>query len=388
MKRRILQFLQGDYRHILITGFLLSYMGVTASLALINGLSERYDRALPEFVFVTIIAATYLYFRKTGNIKLTTHLLFWTPAIHIFLLLYMNRFNDFTIIYAIILPLASFFLYELRNALIHTLCIYILLGLLVFYMRMHYPEHPFLHSPTALLNTLFGSVFVIAFGLFYQLSFYRTYLHVKHADAEKELLLKEIHHRVKNNLNVIASIIDLQARMSNVEVVKQLQLTQGRIESIAIVHEMLYQENNDFAKISFEDYMYKLGDVLQRLHAREDITFRIETNGLTLPIGVILDLGLISNELITNSYKHAFHGVSDPVIEISLLKNDATTYQYRYHDNGTGVATAVFGAKTKGLGLRLIQLSAKKMEALLEVYDTVGFTMTLDFSCNSDVNYQ
>jgi two-component sensor histidine kinase len=380
IEKRLLNFLQSDYKHTLIVGFLLSYIAVTGSLAIINTLLGRYYRSIPELIFVSVITMTYLYYKNIGYSQRILHITFWTPAIHVLLLLYISHFYDFTVIYAIVLPLASFFLYELKDALKNTSFFYMLLAALILYMRSQFPEHPYLHSPTALLNTVFGSIFVIAFGLFYQLSFYRAYRQMKYANAEKEILLKEIHHRVKNNLNVIASIVDLQARGNNVHLAKQLQLTQSRIESIAIVHEMLYQENNDFASIDFQTYMYKLAKMIERLHVDKNIVYRIEGNTIALPINTMLDLGLITNELLTNSHKHAFANTLEPKIEILLIETDLGKYRYSYHDNGSGIAASILDSvDIKSLGLRLIRLSTKKMDAHLEFDTTNGLLVVIDF---------
>ena len=95
-------------------------------------------------------------------------------AVLIFFQLYHNNFSDFTVIFAIILPLASFFLYNLKRAIISTAVVYSILILLIFHLHTQYTDHPYLNSPTALINTAIGALFIIAFGLLYQLSFYRS----------------------------------------------------------------------------------------------------------------------------------------------------------------------------------------------------------------------
>lgn len=371
--------MQNEYKHILVSGFLLSYIGVALLLVIANSLNGRYDRAVAELVFITIMTGGYFYYRKTGDTLIGAHFSFWPPAALIFVQLYNSHFYDFTVIYAIVLPLASFFLYELRRAIVYTTVIYSLLALTIIYARTQFVDHPYLHSSISLVNTVFGSVFVIAFGLFYQLSFYRAFRHMQDANAEKEILLKEIHHRVKNNLNVIASIVDLQARGNDRHSAAQLHLTQGRIESIAIVHEMLYQKQNDFAQIDFQDYIAKLTQMVERLHVMDDVTYHIEGHGITLPVNVMLDLGLITNELLTNTHKHAFSGTLDPEVTITLERMPSSLYRYVYRDNGSGIGDIDEALKGKSLGLRLVRLSAQKMDATLEFDNTDGFAIRLEF---------
>ncbi len=373
-------FVHSDYNNILVAGFLYSYISITTLLAIANTVTGRFDRAGAEIVFLAIMLGGYLYYRKSKNELVGAHFSFWPPAVLIFFQLYHNNFSDFTVIFAIILPLASFFLYNLKRAIISTAVVYSILILLIFHLHTQYTDHPYLNSPTALINTAIGALFIIAFGLLYQLSFYRSYHQMKLANTEKEILLKEIHHRVKNNLNVIASIVDLQARNNDRHSAQQLHLTQSRIESIAIVHEMLYQKKNNFAQINFEDYMHKLSQMVEQLHVMLDVEYLIQGHGITLPVNIMLDLGLITNELLTNSHKHAFANTRKPEIEISLEKIQEHRYRFFYRDNGSGVPDIDEIDPEQSLGLRLIRLSVKKMSALLEFKNIDGLNVIIEFS--------
>ncbi|MBI3259623.1 MAG: PAS domain-containing protein [Ignavibacteriae bacterium] len=155
-------------------------------------------------------------------------------------------------------------------------------------------------------------------------------------NTEKDVILKEMHHRVKNNLQIISSLIRLQIDEGGDEFNSVLDKTQSRIETIASIHESLYK-HKDLALINVADYWEKLfNDCLNSL-VNEPANFKLNLNidKVELPVDKMIPLGLLINELITNSVLHGFKGRSQGAIHLSMrLMNDR--YLLNYKDNGVG----------------------------------------------------
>ena len=152
---------------------------------------------------------------------------------------------------------------------------------------------------------------------------------------EKDLLIKEVHHRVKNNLQIVSSLLKLQATKSNNDEVKvSLQEAHDRINSMALLHQLLYR-NNEMTSLSFDSYLTSLTDQIASSFSSEDKSIKIETNlvALELDLDTAIPLGLITNELLSNAYKHAFNG-KDGVVKIQLMKLVKNTYNLKISDNG------------------------------------------------------
>ena len=138
--------------------------------------------------------------------------------------------------------------------------------------------------------------------------------------TEKEVLLKEIHHRVKNNLQVISGLLELQAKKANsTETIQILQDSERQINSIAIIHQMLYQLD-DFSLINIDDYIIRLVAELKASYTNTNIEIKVAVVSLYLSSNIAVPLGLIISELVTNSYKHAF-GDRNGEVFISILRS-------------------------------------------------------------------
>ncbi len=197
---------------------------------------------------------------------------------------------------------------------------------------------------------------------------------------EKEVLLKEIHHRVKNNMAVISSLLSLQSNYIDDE--KSLSLfreSQGRIRSMALVHEKLYQ-SEDFAHIDVRDYVSSLvRNVKSAFMGRKDVSTLINVEAMDLDIDNLIPCGLIINELLTNAFKHAFDGTDSPEISISMAKVDEDNVCLEIRDNGNGLPEGFDISRSKGLGLKLVRALATQLDGKLEVAGDNGTTFTLTF---------
>lgn len=178
---------------------------------------------------------------------------------------------------------------------------------------------------------------------------------------EKEVLLSEIHHRVKNNLAIVAGLISLQKESVNNEGISHLlNETQNRIFSIAGVHELLYKTET-FSEICLSDYIDRLLKQLQDTYGSQSVQFSKSFNEFNVSINQAVPFGLLLNELITNSYKHAFNHTKDPKISLDLKESDGTI-EFTYKDNGKGLSENDFETMNS-LGLTLIRTLLRQIEA-------------------------
>ncbi len=196
-------------------------------------------------------------------------------------------------------------------------------------------------------------------------------------NAENELLLKEIHHRVKNNLEVVSSLLALQSAQVSDQNVKDAMLEgQNRVQSIGIVHQKLYQGKN-LATVEMKDYFLNLSEnILDTFGADERITIQCAMNQLELDIDTAVPLGLIVNEILTNALKYAFPEGRHGKIEIHLEKTKDHTLRLRIADDGIGKSGTTKGT---GFGSQLVALLTRQLEGTLyeEVQD--GTIIYLDF---------
>ena len=186
---------------------------------------------------------------------------------------------------------------------------------------------------------------------------------------EKEVLLKEIHHRVKNNLQVISSLVSLQAEGAKDNTVREgLQDVTYRVRSMALVHEKLYQ-SEDLARIDFAEYTRSLLNYLWRAYgvAAAAVRLRFELEPLALPVDIAVPCGLILNELAGNALKHAFPGHSEGEVTVSLCGSVEGTVRLSLRDNGIGLPSEPDWRQSGSLGLRLVQMLAKQLRATVEL---------------------
>ena len=198
---------------------------------------------------------------------------------------------------------------------------------------------------------------------------------------EKDILLKEVHHRVKNNLQVISSLIDLQAdRLPDPAMRTLFRDTRDRVRSMALVHEKLYQ-SADLAHTELGAYIRNVMKELFQAHGEVSSRVRLhmELEPVFLPIDMAIPCGLILNELATNSLKHAFVGREQGSIEIQLTSVRNESVRLRFQDDGRGLPPGFDFQSAELLGLRLIRMLSKQLRGELKVHNGSGSTFELSF---------
>ena len=196
---------------------------------------------------------------------------------------------------------------------------------------------------------------------------------------QREILLKEIHHRVKNNLHQISGLLNLQfQKHKHLGVTQMVNDLQKHISSIAFAHEILYQEE-DLSTIKMKNYLEELGRRLLQVSVWEEIKYDSKIDDVSLPISYATTLGLILNELITNSVKYAFPERKG-IITIQLFKDKEQQYQFIYQDNGVGMDINLFHKSSDSLGLKLIKMFSDEIDATLDVKSENGLSYSFMFN--------
>ncbi|WP_138432067.1 sensor histidine kinase [Fodinibius saliphilus] len=190
---------------------------------------------------------------------------------------------------------------------------------------------------------------------------------VEESLKEKQTLLEEIHHRVKNNLAVVSSLLELQKNESGDEVKPILRDTQSRIHSIAMIHEKLYQTET-LSEIEMEEYIEDFAEMVVNSFGsdKKNITISREVQSFSMEITKAVPIGLILNELLNNSYKHAFSEAVEGKVQITLTKENGLG-KLRVTDNGKGLPDDFKVENQQSLGMTLVQTLAEQLEGEFSV---------------------
>jgi len=205
--------------------------------------------------------------------------------------------------------------------------------------------------------------------------------HLREALHEKETLLKEIHHRVKNNLQIIQSMLNLQvASISDPQVVQLFRESQSRIFSMALIHEKLYQ-SKQLAKIDLAEYIKSLAANLFLSYGvtESKVKLVVDVDDVNLDAGAVVPCALIINELVSNSLKYAFIG-SDRFengmaqIVISLQRDRGGKLRLTVEDNGVGLPEGFTVNTSQSLGLKLVSVLTRQLKGTLQVVSNASGT--------------
>ncbi len=197
---------------------------------------------------------------------------------------------------------------------------------------------------------------------------------------EKEVLLKEIHHRVKNNMQVITSLLSLQSKnIKDEQALSVFQDSQNRVKSMALIHETLYQ-SKDLSRINFAEYLQKLVAHVSRSYRirPEAVKINTQVDDVSLPIDMAVPCGLIINELTSNSLKYAFPADTSGEVNITFGRADAQ-YILRISDTGVGLPDDFDPERGKSLGMKLVHMLTGQLCGELEHRNGVGTTFEIKF---------
>jgi PAS domain S-box-containing protein len=198
---------------------------------------------------------------------------------------------------------------------------------------------------------------------------------------EKEVLLKEIHHRVKNNLQIISSLLSLQSEaIADPDLLTQFQDSQDRVRSMALVHETLYQ-SQDLARLDMAPYLHTLSAQLLQTYSVEParLDVRIQAERLWLDLDQAIPCGLILNELLTNAFKYAFPEGQAGVVQVALSRVTAQQARLVVRDTGVGFPADLDFRQTATLGLQLVSMLTEQLGGTITLERDGGTTFALTF---------
>lgn len=218
----------------------------------------------------------------------------------------------------------------------------------------------------------------------------RTTNQLKQNLKEKEVLLHEVHHRVKNNLSVISSLLNLQSSRlrSKKQAIAAFEESKNRINAITMVHEQLYQSGN-FREIDMKHYIQTLQRKLLIIYSPSaKITYHTKIDDINIDINRAIPCGIIINELITNTLKHAFPGRPQGKLIISLHELKSKNFELMVKDNGVGLPHDIDPNNIESLGFKLITILTKQLDGKLTIKTKKGTECKIVFPISKDGKYK
>jgi two-component sensor histidine kinase len=206
---------------------------------------------------------------------------------------------------------------------------------------------------------------------------------IKQSLEEKEVLLKEVHHRVKNNLQIISSILNLQSStIADKQTLDLLKNSQDRIRSMSLIHELLYQ-TKDFSTINFSEYIRSIAtNLFQSYNQNRLVNLVLELEPVFLDLDSAIPCGLIINELITNSLKYAYNTDDEGDVRINLtLTNNIVIIIIE--DTGKGFPTMIDFRETESLGMQLVISLTDQIDGEIKMENSQGTRFEIQFKNNA-----
>jgi len=346
-------------------GVLIVFVSGALFSAIIRLFTQEYIisaiDALALFVGYFIIT----HYEKNRDFSFTVIRLFWLSSFIIFsFIIYFDY--SLHILLILLVPLTGSILLDTKEFIYHGSYFLLSFSLLILYGFIYNESSLYLHNTDFIIAFSLLFFFVLGLSLVYSQSIKKSYLDLQKANEQKSFLLKEIHHRVKNNLNIVASILGLERFESNTEEVHRLiQQNKLRIESIAMVHEILYK-SDDLEHIEFETYVTKLSEHIMATESHDGrVSIHLDIVPLELGIESMMQFGIIINELMTNTIKYAFPHTTGTISII--LQKHKYNYKLIYQDDGIGMQD-----EKSGFGQSLIKMSAHQLKATLKVSNKKG----------------
>lgn len=199
--------------------------------------------------------------------------------------------------------------------------------------------------------------------------------------AEKEWLLKEMHHRVKNNLQIVISLLNIQsAYLDNEDALMAIQNSQNRMQAMSIIHQKLYQSEN-LANINMHWYIYELIDYIKDcFNIKDEIHFILDIEKVYLDVSQAVPLGLIINEAINNAIKYAFPLKNKGNVLVILKNTGGDNYKLIIADNGVGIAENFDGVERNSLGMNLIMGLSDQIDGTFDIINDDGLQIKIIFT--------
>lgn len=211
--------------------------------------------------------------------------------------------------------------------------------------------------------------------------YYNLNKQLKKSLKEKEILLSEVHHRVKNNMQIISSLLKMQAyNITNEEAINCLQDSRNRVKSMSLIHDRIYK-SKDFASVEIERYIRDIASYFYRSYSIDPnrVVLRIEAKGIDLNLNTAIPCGLIINELLSNSLKYAFPDQRKGIINITIVDKKKDKYLMSFSDNGIGLPANYESLEAKHLGLKIVNDLTAQLHGELTIKNINGATFEILF---------
>lgn len=355
-----------DKKETFIIGFYISVTIIMFLSSIFDFLIQNYIDFYFDIFFTFILVVGFIYFKYSNNIDFASHFIIIIISIGSYIFLVTS---DFAIpIFIPLVSLSYFLLFSLKRSILYSILHQFIASLIYIYAYIN--NIPF--DERVVVATYMASILMILLGVVYHISVENSYKKLYQSNRKNEILLHELNHRVKNNLQVILSIIQLQSFNSR-EKDKFLDL-ENRIGAIAKTYDMLIVDET-LQYINMQKYISKIISNIQRGFLIEpNISISIDS-AIQLPLKIATYIGLIINELVTNSYKYAFKGRGRGEITI-IFKRD-TKYRLVIKDNGVGFDSSI---DSGSLGLELVySLVKEQLRGTIECYSKNGTEYIIEF---------
>ena len=348
------------YKRLFLFGAYNTIIWLTIVAVVIDFILDEKTDSLIDALYGILSFIAYKTICKKGNVNLAAITLFWISTF--IEILYITAHSiDFNIIFALFIPILAFYTMQKRSLIINLTLYYLILIAIFTYYYTATSSNIFLHNQSFLFSYFIAHLFILSFGVFYYLAIDEFIHRLEESNKTQKLLLKEVHHRVKNNLNLIASILGLQKNLLKDETAKYLlEQNKHRVESIALLHNILYK-NNLLDSTDTKLYLNSLIDNIIKSSSNNNIKIMTDIQQIRLSMNSMLQLGIILNEMLTNSLKHNINEIIS--IEIVFKKID-NIYHLIYCDNSKNVDLTEL---KDGFGYNLITLSASAFKADIDI---------------------
>jgi len=383
MHRLVAYFQNLTLKELLALLFFSFAIVLNALSAIFDFAFERIPFAITQSVSVMFNSLLLLHYLKFNNLRFATVGLSVVYSIEFLIILYFEHFALHGYFFPLFLPLIAYLTLSIKESTIITFLHYsgIVLLSIYAYTVLHIKSQAF--TSDAIIAYALGTLFIILFGLYYHVRIADDYYKLFNSNYQKEIALDEIHHRVRNNLTVINSMLGTQMMTYDKKDIQAIiDKNRTRIETIAKIHDILYNNKNEAQTIKFEQYIDELTDYLLSL-TEIPIKVKMKIDTFYLPMPVMHKFGIIIHELVTNSIKYAFEAKSNNIITISL-QQEGEELLFEYNDNGKGCHKKEencqkLTTEENSLGLELIALSVKQINGKLHIESNHGMKVQIRF---------
>lgn len=234
-----------------------------------------------------------------------------------------------------------------------------------------------LRQKNLIIYIISGSILIVIFGLC--ITFY-LFQKIKRKNRQIETLMRELHHRVKNNLQVISSLLGLQSsKLSDINAQKAVEEGKERIRAMSLIHQKLYQQS-DISSVNIKEYLETLVlEICDSYGFKDKVAIEIDVPEVPMDVDISMPLGLIVNELVSNTFKYAFNEVQQPLLSLEMNINATSDYQVVIKDNGKGLPPDFDIERASSFGLKLVKLLVQQLRGKLAIDQSDGLAFSITF---------